>query len=90
MTAVVNLATERVRRQFQASVDLLDFAETVCGVGSAINSAGRHLMMLHEIPTPHMLDDIEWMAMNTIRMVNALRCASVPIDLPPCDTERAE
>ncbi len=78
MSAVVSLSTERLRRQLQGSVDLLDLGETISNAGSAMNSAGRHVLMLNELPTPHMLDDIEFMGMAIIQMANELRLALAP------------
>lgn len=65
----------RLHRKLTASVDLIDLGETMCNAGSAINSAGRHVMMVHEMPTELMLSDIEFLGMNLVRMVNLLRLA---------------
>ncbi len=74
-----------LRRQLQASVDLLDLGEILEVSGSMMASAGRHVSLLNELPTDHMLREIDQAGRAMCGMVATLRLAAA-VELP-CDSE---
>lgn len=72
MSAVV-IPIRDLRRDLQASVDLINLGSVMCDAGSQINSAGRHVMQLNEVPTEMMLRELEQLGSAITGMVRAFR-----------------
>ncbi len=74
-----------LHRQLKASVDILDLGAAMRDAGTVMMSAGTTVMQLNEMPTEHMirqLDDMGWHIVRCAAALAVARAAMAPVPLP--------